>query len=345
LNTNAAAATGVDDAPQPAIAKPVPGVPCLAAVDVGSNSIRLEVAQMLPQADGRANYHRLLYRREATKLGAGLGSDGRLDAAAFERGLATLGRLAQSLAHYPGVKVRAVATQTLREALNRAEFLAAAEPVLGHPIEVIEGLEEARLIYRGVHQLHPDPLPASPSSSQPAPQRLVLDVGGRSTELVLGRGGQPEQACSLAVGSQSLSRVCFADGSLSQERFDAARQHVQALVAPQATRFSPPQRQEVMASSGTAGAVSQWLAAQGLSDGRITPAGLQAVEAACLQAGHVERLALPGKKLDLKPDRRAVLPGGLALLQVLMDALAIPEIRPAQGALREGVIVALSQSP
>jgi exopolyphosphatase/guanosine-5'-triphosphate,3'-diphosphate pyrophosphatase len=160
----------------------------LAAIDMGSNSFRLEIGQL---KGGR--YQRLDSVKEVVRLGAGLDAQGMLGEEAAERGLQTLRRFRERLAGFELGGLRAVATQTLREARNRDAFLLRAGEVLGAPVEVISGREEARLIFIGVAQLQPSPLP-----------RLVIDIGGRSTELVLGRDRVPGEAESFPVGSVSM---------------------------------------------------------------------------------------------------------------------------------------------
>ena len=157
----------------------------LAAIDMGSNSFRLEIGQLI---EGR--YRRIDYLKETVRLGAGLDASGVLTEDAALRGLACLARFAQRLKGYAIPQVRAVATQTLREARNRDAFLARARAVLGFPIEVISGREEARLIYAGVARLQPSD-----------ERRLVIDIGGRSTEMILGHGRKPLRAESFQVGS------------------------------------------------------------------------------------------------------------------------------------------------
>lgn len=301
--------------------KTIPGP--LAAVDMGSNSFRLEIGQL---QHGR--YRRIDYLKETVRLGAGLDADGRLGGEAVERGLACLRRFATRLAALPGVRLRAVATQTLREATNRDAFLRVAEGALGAPIEVISGREEARLIYAGVAFL------------QPADDtRLVVDIGGRSTELILGRGRTPLAAESFAVGCVSLSLRWFPDGRLTPEAFRAAQVAAGAELEEALQPFGRAKWRQALGSSGTAGAVSQVLMAAGVTDGRITPAALQWAIERCLAAGHIERLDLPG----LKPDRRAVLPGGLAILYTLCAQFGIDVLWPAKGALRQGVIIDLHE--
>ncbi len=295
----------------------------LAAVDMGSNSFRLEIGQL---QHGR--YRRIAYLKETVRLGGGLDANGFLTESAQQRGLECLQRFARRVEGMSPLQVRAVATQTLREARNRNDFLLRAQAALGHPIEVISGREEARLIYAGVAHLQP--------SSQP---RLVVDIGGRSTEMILGLGRTPLAAESFGVGSVSLSMRWFPDGRFTAEAFRRAQVAAGAELEEALEPFAPQHWREALGSSGTAGAVSQVLAASGITDGRITPEGLRWLIERCLEAGHMERLVLPG----LREDRRAVIGGGLAILYTLATHFGIAELQPAKGALRQGVIVDLHE--
>ena len=295
----------------------------LAAIDMGSNSFRLEIGQLV---GGR--YRRIDYLKETVRLGAGLDARGLLTDEASQRGLACLAQFAQRLKGFEAPQVRAVATQTLREARNRDEFLARAQAVLGWPIEVISGREEARLIFAGVARLQPSDKP-----------RLVVDIGGRSTEMILGRGRTPTRAESFQVGSVSLSLKYFGDGLFTEAAFRQAQVAAGAEFEEALDAFGAAHWQEALGSSGTVGAVSQLLAASGVGDGRITPDGLRWLMQQCLAAGRVERLDLPG----LKEDRRAVIAGGIAILYTLAAHFDIGELRPARGALRQGVIFDLDE--
>ena len=295
----------------------------LAAIDMGSNSFRLEIGQLI---DGR--YRRIDYLKETVRLGAGLDVNGLLTDEASRRGLACLGRFAQRLAGFLPTQVRAVATQTLREARNRDAFLVAAQADLGFPIEVISGREEARLIYAGVARLQPSTVP-----------RLVIDIGGRSTEMILGHGRRPVRAESFQVGSVSLSLKYFGEGRFTERAFREAQIAAGAELEEALQPFAASHWQEALGSSGTVGAVSQLLAASGITDGSITPDGLRWLMEQCLRAGRVEKLVLPG----LKEDRRAVIAGGLAILYTLAAHFDIAALRPARGALRQGVIFDLDE--
>ncbi len=295
----------------------------LASIDMGSNSFRLEIGQLT-----RGRYRRIDYLKETVRLGAGLDADGLLSEEATLRGLACLARFRQRLGELPAPQIRAVATQTLREATNRDAFLARACASLGYPIEVISGREEARLIYKGVARLQPSDVP-----------RLVIDIGGRSTEMILGQGATPTRAESFRVGSVSLSMQYFPDGRYTAAGFEAAQIAAGAELEEALTLFTREHWVEALGSSGTAGAVSQLLAASGITDGSITPDGLRWCMQACIAAGSMDRLDLPG----LKPERRAVIGGGLAILLTLATHFNIERLQPARGALRQGVIFDLDE--
>ncbi|WP_418319285.1 exopolyphosphatase [Piscinibacter sakaiensis] len=294
----------------------------LAAIDIGSNSFRLEIAQL---KDGR--YRRIDYLKETVRLGAGLDGAGMLTESAAERGLACLRRFADRLEGFASQQIRAVATQTLREARNRDAFLGRAAQVLGHPVEVISGREEARLIYAGVAMLQ--------ASNQP---RLVVDIGGRSTEMILGRGRRPIRAESFQIGSVGLSLAYFEDGRFSEAAFRAAQIAAGAELEEALEPFGRDHWREALGSSGTVGAVSQVLSANGVTDGSVTPDGLRWLIEQCLRAGKADRLSLPG----LKDERRAVIGGGVSILYTLATHFGIDALQPARGALRQGVIFDLA---
>ena len=295
----------------------------LAGIDMGSNSFRLEIGQVI-----KGRYRRVDYLKETVRLGAGLDAQGLLTEEATQRGLACLSRFAQRLQGFSPQQVRAVATQTLREARNRDAFLARAQQALGLSIEVISGREEARLIFAGVARLQPSPVP-----------RLVVDIGGRSTEMILGHHHKPLRAESFGVGSVSLSMKYFGDGRFTESAFQNAQVAAGAELEEALEPFAPAHWQEALGSSGTVGAVSQLLAASGITDGSVTPAGLRWLIEQCLRAGRIEKLDLPG----LKDERRAVIAGGIAILYTLATHFGIAALQPARGALRQGVIFDLDE--
>ena len=290
---------------------------------MGSNSFRLEIGELV-----RHGYRRIDYLKETVRLGAGLDADGLLTEEAIQRGLACLARFARRLDGYTSPQLRTVATQTLREARNRDAFLARAQSVLGHPIEVISGREEARLIYAGVARLQPSDA-----------RRLVVDIGGRSTEMILGAGRKPTQAESFQVGSVSLSMKCFPDGRLTKNAFRQAQIAAGAEFEEALVPFARRHWQEALGSSGTVGEVSQLLSTSGITDGSVTPEGLRWCIEQCLHAGHIDRLALPG----LRDERRLVIAGGLSILYTLATHFGIERLSPARGALRQGVIFDLEE--
>jgi exopolyphosphatase / guanosine-5'-triphosphate,3'-diphosphate pyrophosphatase len=291
----------------------------LAAIDLGSNSYRLEI--------GRVEHGQILraeYLKETVRQGSGLDADSRLDEAAIRRGLDCLARFAERLRGFPTSHVRAVATQTLREARNRDEFLARALDVLGYPIEVISGREEARLIYSGVAHLLPEG----------DERRLVVDIGGRSTEVVLGRGIEPIKVESCPVGSVGLSMSHFADGRLTRKAFDAAVLSAQAVLEGLLGYLDGQAWDAAYGSSGTIGAVADLLVANGRGDGMITAEHLDWLQDEMLSAGHVDKLRMNG----LRDDRRAVIGGGLATLRAVFSLLELRSMHAARGALRHGVL-------
>lgn len=292
--------------------------PILAAVDLGSNSFRLQVAR----AEGEQLYL-LDGLREPVRLAAGLTADLYLDAAAQQRALAALELFAERLRGLPSAAVRAVATNALRVAKNAADFLPQAEQALGFPIEIIAGAEEARLIYLGVaHGLPPSDA-----------NRLVIDIGGGSTEFIIGNGLVPLQLESLYMGCVSFSNRFFPDGAITKHNLKqaelAARTEVQSIVSAFKGEW-----QTAFGSSGTARVLCEILEQGGYSKSGITRDGLEQLRAELIRAGNVRKLDLPG----LRPDRVPVLAGGFAIMYAAFCELDIERMETATGALREGVL-------
>lgn len=304
----------------------------LAAVDLGSNSFRLEIAQL-----DHGLLKRREYLKETVRQGNGLDEDRNLTQEAMQRGWDCLGRFAERLAGFKRAQVRAVATQTLREARNRDEFLSRAQTLLGFPIEVISGREEARLIYQGVTHLLP----------QSSERRLVVDIGGRSTELILGQGQRPRFMDSYHVGSVAWSMRYFPEGVFNAEAFETAEVAAQAMLEEALGHCQPASQGEggwdtVYGASGTVGAVGDVLDAEfnprtGVPAQRITREGLDWLLDRLIKAGDASRLRLDG----IKEDRRAVIGGGLSVLRAVFSLLQIDEMHVAQGALRHGALVDL----
>jgi exopolyphosphatase/guanosine-5'-triphosphate,3'-diphosphate pyrophosphatase len=291
----------------------------LAAVDLGSNSFRLEIGRL-----DFGQVRRVEYLKETVRQGNGLDEARNLTPEAMERGWACLARFSERLSGFDARQVRAVATQTLREARNRDIFIARAQQILGFPIDVISGREEARLIYQGVAHLLP----------QSDERRLVVDIGGRSTELILGRQYQADVMESYRVGSVAWSTRYFADGQFTEAAFERAGIAAQAVLDEALTAYARGRWDVAYGSSGTIGAVADILLASGQSDGTITRDALDWLQGELLQARSADRVRLPG----LKDDRRPVIGGGFTVLRAVFDLLAIDAMQPAQGALRHGVL-------
>lgn len=291
----------------------------LAAVDLGSNSYRLEIGRY-----EHGQVRRTEYIKETVRQGGGLDAARNLTRDAMQRGWDCLARFGERLAGMRKWQVRAVATQTLREARNREDFLSRAHQVLGFPIDVISGKEEARLIYRGVAHLLP----------QSDEQRLVVDIGGRSTELILGRGYEAKVMESYRVGSVAWSMRYFPQGVLSDDAFEAAEVAARAVLEEASDSYAPGSWEVSYGSSGTIGAVADILGAAGGAARVISRDGLRWLRRALIAAGHSDKLKLAA----LKDDRRPVIGGGLAVLRAVFDTLGIERMQAAQGALRHGVL-------
>ena len=290
-----------------------------AAIDLGSNSYRLEIGRL-----ENGHLRRVEYIKETVRQGSGLDADRNLTEEAMQRGWACLARFGERIAGFRAANVRAVATQTLREARNRDVFLMQARKILGFPIEVIAGREEARLIYLGVSHLLPD-------SNE---RRLVIDIGGRSTEFILGQGHYPQTLESYRVGSVAWSMKYFPNGQWTLAAFKTAEIAAKAVLDEALSHYPRNEWDKAYGSSGTIGAVADALQANGWNDGTITLEALNWLKEKLIKAQRPENLRLEG----IKDDRRPVLGGGLAVLLAVFDLLQIEEMWPAQGALRHGAL-------
>ncbi len=291
----------------------------LAAIDLGSNSFRLEIAQL-----DHGQLKRREYLKETVRQGNGLDSERNLTPDAMQRGWDCLERFAERLAGFRKQQGRAVATQTLREARNRDTFLERAQQILGFPIDVVSGREEARLIYQGVAHLLP----------QSDERRLVIDIGGRSTELILGQGYRTRFMDSYRVGSVAWSMRYFPRSEFNTQAFDAAEIAAKAVMDEALNSCRREDWNTAYGSSGTVGAVGDVLQAAGWPAGRVTREGLDWLLERLLKAQSAERLRLEG----MKDDRRAVIGGGVSVLRAVFDLLSIDEMQVAQGALRHGAL-------
>jgi exopolyphosphatase/guanosine-5'-triphosphate,3'-diphosphate pyrophosphatase len=291
----------------------------LAAIDLGSNSFRLEIGRY-----DHGQIQRVAYLKETVRQGNGLDEDRNLTEEAMQRGWDCLARFAERLSGFKKSQVRAVATQTLREAKNREEFLKRGCEILGFPIEVIAGTEEARLIYQGVaHML--------PSDNE---RRLVIDIGGRSTELVLGQGLNASETASFRVGSVTWSMKYFPEGVFTEQAFYRADIAAQAVLEEAISAYPRSQWNKAYGASGSVGAVAEILELAGFPQGEITLDGLDWLVKCLVRAGTAGKVQLEG----LRDDRRAVIGGGISILRALMTILQVETLHVAQGALRHGVL-------
>ena len=291
----------------------------VAAVDLGSNSFHLIVA--------RFSGSRLMVvdrMKDMVRLAAGLGEDSELAPDVAARALECLARFGQRLSDLPHENVRVVGTNTLRKARNGVEFVARARAALGHDVEIISGREEARLIYLGV----------SHSLEDNRDRRLVVDIGGGSTELIIGRQFHPERMESLYMGCVGMSQEFFGSGSITAAAMKAAEMAARQELEPVETGFRARGWDSAIGASGTILAVHDVIAAAGWSRDGITADALRILQRKLIEAGSVDALDLPG----LPRQRAAVFPGGVAILAALFRALDVERMQVSSGALREGLL-------
>jgi len=316
----------------------IPGANDLvAAVDLGSNSFRMLVAQVVHTPSG-TQLRPIDTLRESVRLAAGLTENKLLGNDAYQRGLSAIRRFGERIRGFDPSKVRAVATNTLRVAKNAQNFVSDAQEALGFPIEVIAGVEEARLIYIG----------AAHEVSAVQGNRLVVDIGGGSTELIIGNGYEPKLMESLYIGCVSHSMRFFPRGNIDAHAFKeaelAARRELQVISG----NYLKSGWKQVIGSSGTARALADIIAENNFNgqgdaltmgrvnagSGLITREGLRAMKKHLLKYEHVNDIQLGG----LKDERRGVWPGGLAIMLAVFDELGIETMEVTDAALRVGVL-------
>ncbi|MRS17373.1 guanosine-5'-triphosphate,3'-diphosphate diphosphatase [Enterobacteriaceae bacterium RIT691] len=288
-----------------------------AAIDLGSNSFHMLVVREVA-----GSIQTLTRIKRKVRLAAGLNSDLTLSPEAMERGWQCLRLFAERLQDIPHAQIRVVATATLRLAVNANDFIAKAQEILGCPVQVISGEEEARLIYQGVaHTTGGDD------------RRLVVDIGGASTELVTGTGAQTTSLFSLSMGCVTWLERFFTDRNLEQAHFDAAEQAAREVLRPVANELRTHGWKVCVGASGTVQALQEIMMAQGM-DERITLAKLQQLKQRAIQCGRLEELEIEGLTLE----RALVFPSGLAILLAIFNELDIQCMTLAGGALREGLV-------
>jgi exopolyphosphatase / guanosine-5'-triphosphate,3'-diphosphate pyrophosphatase len=290
----------------------------VAGIDLGSNSFHMIVARV-----EEGQLHVVDRMRERVRLASGLTREHTLTDAAMDRALACLTRFGQRVRELPLGTVRAAGTNTLRQAKNTSAFLARAEEALGHPIDIIAGREEARLIYLGVaHGVPNDP-----------GRRLVIDIGGGSTECILGEGFEPVATESLFMGCVSFSTRYFPGGVIDRDSFRRAQTAAMLELQSIERAYRQLGWQSCYGSSGTVLAIAELLRTNGFVEDGITRKGLKKLRAALCEAGSTS-VSISG----LDPDRALVLPGGLAILLAAFKSLGIERMQPAESALREGLL-------
>ncbi len=311
----------VPSAPQPArpLSLLMPHSAPIAAIDLGSNSFHLVVAE--PQ---NGHFKVLDRLREVVRLAAGMDADSRLTEAAMERALASMQRFGERVRHLPHAAVRAVGTNALRRARNGQPFLRRAEAALGHPIDVVSGIEEARLIYLGV----------SHGLAEDSGLRLVMDIGGGSTELIIGQHHEPIAMESLHMGCVSMTERYFGDGRIDAKRLRTAEIAARQEFEPIEEAFRTQGWQAAIGASGSLLAIADALAAHGWSEDGITRVGLQKLRAALIDLGDVSELA----RFGVREDRCPVFAGGCAIALGAFEELGIERMQISESALREGVL-------
>jgi exopolyphosphatase/guanosine-5'-triphosphate,3'-diphosphate pyrophosphatase len=292
----------------------------IAAVDLGSNSFHMVVAKMV------LGQLRIIDRlRETVRLAEGLDGQGGLGDDARQRALACLSRFGERVRDLPSHRVRAIATNTVRALREPRAFLNAAETALGHPIEVVSGREEARLIYQGVAHAQPP---------KPMQRRLVIDIGGGSTECIIGSGFDTIERESLQVGCVASTRRFFPGGKLSKKRWKDALAEIEAEFQQFAGLYRTLGWQEAIGSSGTNKAIGDICAAMKLTKGAVTDEALPIVRERLLTAERIDLIDLPG----LSDDRRPIIAGGILVLEAAFEALGIKRMMVSKAAMREGVL-------
>lgn len=291
----------------------------IAVVDLGSNSFHMMVAR----SDG-GDLQIIDRLREPVRLASGLDATKRLQPDAAARALACLQRFGQRLRDIPAERVRAVGTNTMRKLRNSRDFHAAAEAALGHEIEIISGMEEARLVYAGVTN----------GMGTDRARRLVVDIGGSSTELIIGRRSEPRLMESVSLGCVVHTLQFFEDGVITPARFKRAR-----LAASVELEFlERPYRRAgwdvAIGASGTIRGIWRVILARGWSRDHLTRDGLERTIELVLERGHIDRIDFA----DLREDRRPVFVGGLAVLAGIFDTLGIESMETSERALREGLV-------
>ncbi|MBC8954358.1 exopolyphosphatase [Xenorhabdus sp. PB62.4] len=297
---------------------PTPKPQEIATIDLGSNSFHMVIARIVNgalQVIGRL--------KKRVYLADGLNSKNELSEEAIQRGLSCLSLFAERLQGFSADNVCLVGTHSLREATNAQEFLKRAKEIIPYPIEIISGHEEARLIFMGVEHTQPE-----------KGRKLVIDIGGGSTELVIGEDFEPLLIESRRMGCVSFARQFFPEGVINEHNFRKARLQAAQKLENLVWQFRTKDWDFALGASGTIKAIHELLVELGEKDGLITPERLNMLVKRVLKHKNFDSLDLPG----LSDDRKQTFVPGLSILCGIFDALHIQELRLSQGALREGVL-------
>lgn len=297
----------------------------VAALDIGSNSFHLVVARIV------AGSVQILHKvKQRVRLADGLDADGNLTPESMQRGLTTLGVIAESIQGFEPDSVRIVATYTLRKANNARDFIKAARLILPYPIEVIPGTEEARLIYSGVAH-----------TNQDEGRRLVIDIGGGSTEFVIGDGYEPVCLSSLPMGCVSYTKRFFKGGELKAKSFQRAITSAQQQLEKIDKKFPRVGWKTCTGTSGTIKIISILCQKLGEESGNplIDLPKLNQLIKLCCKAEQVEKLELEGVTTERKP----ILAAGIAVLVAAFKSLGIESMEYSPAALREGVLYEMEE--
>lgn len=291
----------------------------VAAVDLGSNSFHMIICSL---QDGKLQTIDRL--KEMVRLAAGMDEHKTLDNATQEKALACLERFGQRISNFPPNSVRIVGTNTLRQARNADQFIHKAERALGHPIHIISGIEEARLIYQGVAH----------SLASNANNRFVMDIGGSSTEYIIGQQDTAHTKESLNMGCVTVSQNFFKHGQISKKAFKKATLFAEQQLEPFQDKFNSQHYDEAIGASGSLKAISNVLQTSGFSSNGITLAGMEKLVAHLLTLEHVDQIQFPA----LSVERRPVFIGAVAIVYATFKTLNIQQMTVSDGALREGLV-------
>lgn len=291
----------------------------VAAVDLGSNSFHMIICSL---QDGKLQTIDRL--KEMVRLAAGMDEHKTLDNATQEKALACLERFGQRISNFPPNSVRIVGTNTLRQARNADQFIHKAERALGHPIHIISGIEEARLIYQGVAH----------SLASTASNRFVMDIGGSSTEYIIGQHDTAHTKESLNMGCVTVSQNFFKNGQISKKAFKKATLFVEQQLEPFQDTFNSQHYDEAIGASGSLKAISNVLQTSGFSSNGITLTGMEQLVTHLLTLDHVDKIQFPALSIE----RRPVFIGAVAIVYATFKTLNIQQMTVSDGALREGLV-------